>query len=142
MASSRPSSDDSGPAKRRRPSKPAGPAKAKRAPKRAPDAAKGAPDGAAASPAGAAASPPAKRRRRDRGVVMGLVGLGLDGTDGHTRLTKGDDFVLFGGSAETHEKMQDLTIRLAERLKKKGKRIAGADMREIRDIVEELKSDL
>ena len=72
---------------------------------------------------------------------MGLLGVGLDATDGHTRLTKGDDFVLFGGSAETHEKMQDLTIRLTERLKKKGKRIAGADMREIRDIVEDLKND-
>ncbi len=72
---------------------------------------------------------------------MGLVGVGLDATDGHTRLTKGDDFVLFGGSAETHEKMQDLTIRLTERLKKKGKRIAGADMREIRDIVDDLKNE-
>ena len=27
-----------------------------------------------------------------------LLGLGLDGTDGHTRLTRGDDFMLCGGA--------------------------------------------
>ena len=93
------------------------------------------------APKGETKPPRAKRRPRGPEIVVGLVGLGLDGTDGHTRLTKGDDFVLFGGSAETHEKMQDLTIRLTERLKKKGKRISGADMREIRDIVADLKNE-
>ena len=33
-----------------------------------------------------------------------LLGLGFDNKDGHKRYTKGDDFVLMGGSEETHEK--------------------------------------
>ena len=72
--------------------------------------------------------------------MLGLLGVGLDGKDGHTRITKGEDFVLFGGSAETHEKMQDFTIRLTEKLQKKGKRIRDAEPKEIRDIAEDLDS--
>ena len=50
------------------------------------------------------------------------------------------DFVLYGGSAETHEKMQDFTIRLTEKLQKKGKRIRDAAPDEIRDIAGDLGS--
>ena len=39
-----------------------------------------------------------------------LLGLGFDGKDGHKRYTKGDDFVLMGGSEETHEKMTEAAI--------------------------------
>lgn len=55
-------------------------------------------------------------------VDMGLLGVGLDGQDGHSRVTRGDDFCLVGGSQETHERMQDLVIRMNETLKRKGKR--------------------
>ena len=82
----------------------------------------------------------AKPRRKTKPAVTGLIGVGLDGGDGHTRITKGDDFVLFGGSAETHGKMQEFTIRLTERLQKKGKRIRDADVKELRDIAEDLDS--
>lgn len=85
-------------------------------------------------------SRPARSRRRAKPAVLGLLGVGLDGADGHTRITKGDDFVLFGGSAETHEKMQDFTIRLTEKLKQKGKRIRDADAKELRDLAEDLGS--
>lgn len=79
-------------------------------------------------------------RKRAKPEVVGLLGVGLDGQDGHTRITKGDDFVLYGGSAETHEKMQDFTLRLTEKLQKKGKRIRDADPRELRDIAGDLES--
>lgn len=51
----------------------------------------------------------------------GLLGLGLDGDDGHQRLTKGKNFVLFGGSQETHERMTGVVMRMNEKLKRKGK---------------------
>ena len=82
----------------------------------------------------------AKPRRRSKTVVTGIFGVGLDGGDGHTRITKGDDFVLFGGSAETHEKMQEFTMRLTDKLKQKGKRIRDAGVKELRDIAEDLGS--
>lgn len=65
----------------------------------------------------------------------GLLGIGLDGDDGHERVTKGDDFLLVGGSEETHERMQELVIRVEERLKRKGKTIRDVDGPEFEDVV-------
>jgi hypothetical protein len=48
-----------------------------------------------------------------------MVGFGLD-SDGHTRITRGDNFSLFGGSEATHEQMQEHIIRVNEVLAKKG----------------------
>ena len=53
---------------------------------------------------------------------VGLLGVGLDGEDGHSRVTRGEDFYLVGGSHETHERMQGLIIRMNEKLKRRGKR--------------------
>ena len=50
-----------------------------------------------------------------------LIGLGLDGNDGHVRITKGRDFRLFGGSEDTHEMMQEKAVRLCEAVEKNGK---------------------
>jgi hypothetical protein len=83
-------------------------------------------------------SEPARRkttRRSRRGArVTGLFGVGLDGQDGHRRVTKGDDFLLVGGSAETHERMQDLVVRMDESLKRTGKRFADLTKREFEDL--------
>jgi hypothetical protein len=82
--------------------------------------------------------PEGKPARRRRVKVEGLLGVGLDGKDGHTRITKGEHFFLVGGSSETHEKMQDWTIRLTERLKKRGKKIPDASVDELRDLSQDL----
>lgn|GEM_PF-170803 len=94
---------------------------------------------ASAEPAATPPSVPAKRRKRREPKVEGLIGVGLDNADGHTRITKGDHFVLLGGSSETHEQMQEFTIKLTERLAKQGKRIPDATVRELRDLVANLK---
>ena len=36
-----------------------------------------------------------------------LLGLGLDATDQHKRITRGEGFSLVGGSEETHERMTE-----------------------------------
>jgi len=69
---------------------------------------------------------------------VSLLGLGLDGDDGHTRLTRGPEFVLFGGSSETHAQMQETVIKLNERLDKRGKRLSDATPGEVRDILNDL----
>lgn len=62
------------------------------------------------------------RKPRDEDEeLVGFLGVGLDAKDEHTRLTRADHFVLLGGSAETHEKMQDTAIYFNEELKKRGK---------------------
>ena len=45
-----------------------------------------------------------------------FMGLGFDG-DGHARITKGEDYVLLGGSNETHELMQEQAERFRDSLR-------------------------
>ena len=64
-----------------------------------------------------------------------LLGVGLDGRDGHRRATKGEDYLLLGGSEETHERMQEGAERIREVLESRGKRLqdveSGEELREI-----------
>jgi hypothetical protein len=67
----------------------------------------------------------------------GVLGLGLDARDGHKRVTQGDDFLLLGGSRETHERMQGMVIRMSERLKRKGKTFGDLSGDEFEDLARE-----
>ena len=40
-----------------------------------------------------------------------MMGIGFDNKDGHKRITKGENFVLVGGSEETHERMTETQSR-------------------------------
>lgn len=60
------------------------------------------------------------KKKKARSAVM--LGLGLD-NDGHKRLTTGPNFVLMGGSKETHEVMTEKAIRINEKLAAKGKKL-------------------
>lgn len=76
------------------------------------------------------------RRRRTKKEPRTLLGLGLDNEDGHKRITTGEKFVLVGGSAETHEKMTETTIKTFEELKRRRKHLETIDPRELREIIE------
>jgi hypothetical protein len=78
----------------------------------------------------------ARKARDEKKVeVIGLLGVGLDNSDGHKRVTRGDDFVLVGGSQETHERMQDVVIQVTESLQDRGKRLRDAEARELLDLL-------
>jgi hypothetical protein len=81
---------------------------------------------------------PASPHRTRRQRVGGLFGLGLDGQDGHQRVTKGEDFFLMGGSDETHGRMQELVLRMTERLKHRGKKFADLSRSEFEDLAREV----
>jgi hypothetical protein len=66
--------------------------------------------------------------------VTGLLGLGLDGRDGHRRVTSGDDFLLVGGSEETHERMQDVVLRMRAKLKGSGRSFGDLSRGEFEDL--------
>jgi hypothetical protein len=51
-----------------------------------------------------------------------MLGVGLD-SDGHKRLTTGPNFILAGGSEETHEDMTEKAIKINEKLAAKGKHL-------------------
>lgn len=64
-----------------------------------------------------------------------LMGLGLDGKDEHKRITKGENFVLLGGSEETHERMTEKVVKLNEKLSKKGKTLDDISNDELMDLM-------
>jgi hypothetical protein len=71
----------------------------------------------------------------DKPEVLGLLGVGLDNQDGHKRVTHSEEFLLVGGSEETHERMQDVAVRLQESLKERGKRLREASPEEVVDLL-------
>ncbi len=62
-----------------------------------------------------------------------MLGLGLD-SDGHKRLTTGPNFLLMGGSHETHEVMTEKVIKINEKLAAKGKQLEEVSREEFDDI--------
>jgi hypothetical protein len=73
-----------------------------------------------------------KGKPREKALLMGL---GLDSKDGHKRITKGENYLLVGGSEETHERMGETAIKFNEKLSSKGKRLEEISSREFIDIM-------
>lgn len=66
-----------------------------------------------------------------------LLGVGLD-SDGHKRVTQGDNFALVGGSKDTHEQMTEKAIKINEKLKARGKQLQEVSQQEFDDIAHEV----
>jgi hypothetical protein len=64
-----------------------------------------------------------------------LLGVGMD-SDGHKRLTQGPNFVLVGGSKETHQDMTEKVVKINEKLAKKGKELETVTHEEFEDIAQ------
>jgi hypothetical protein len=71
-----------------------------------------------------------KKKARRKGLILGL---GLD-SDGHKRMTTGQNFVLVGGSQETHEVMTEKVIKINEKLSASGKRLEDVSSEEFDEI--------
>ena len=61
-----------------------------------------------------------------------VIAVGLD-SDGHKRVTEGKSFKILGGSKETHEEMTEKTIKMKEKLAKRGKDFSNASFEEFDD---------
>ena len=66
-----------------------------------------------------------------------MLGVGLD-SDGHKRVTKGENFALVGGTKETHDEMTEKAIKINEKLKKRGKSLDNVSSQEFEDIAGEV----
>jgi hypothetical protein len=73
----------------------------------------------------------------DERRILGFLGVGLDGTDGHQRVTRSEHFLLVGGSAETHEHMQDTAVRFGRALGRRGKSLDETPAGEVLDLLRE-----
>jgi hypothetical protein len=67
--------------------------------------------------------------------VAGLLGLAFDADDGHKRITRGNNFLLAGGSEQTHGLMRDTIIKVNEALDARGIKLADVSPDELRDLL-------
>lgn len=81
--------------------------------------------------------PKKKQANQKQSKDAALLGIGLDSQDEETRLTKGENYLLVGGSKQTHEIMQETAVRVNEQLERRGKRLADLEPNEFRDIMAE-----
>jgi hypothetical protein len=75
--------------------------------------------------------------KKSKPKIHALLGVGLDGRDGHKRITQGEKFAIVGGSSETHERMTEGVVKTMERLQRKGKELEDAEPGEIADLLRE-----
>jgi len=66
-----------------------------------------------------------------------MLGVGLD-SDGHKRITKGENFALVGGTEETHEKMTETAVKINEKITSRGKRLEEVSHEEFDDIAHDV----
>lgn len=66
-----------------------------------------------------------------------MLGVGLDCKDEHRRITKGENFLLLGGSEETHDKMAETAIKLNEKLGSMGKKLEEIGKEEFTNLIRE-----
>ena len=76
------------------------------------------------------ANVPNKRQKDARAMMLGV---GLD-SDGHKRVTKGENFALVGGTEETHDTMVEKAVKINEKLARKGKSLDEVSREEFDDI--------
>jgi hypothetical protein len=77
-------------------------------------------------------------RRKGAKSEAALLGLAFDANDGQKRITRGPNFVLAGGSADTHGQMQETAIKINEHLDRRGKSLADVSIHELRDILADI----
>jgi hypothetical protein len=75
------------------------------------------------------------KRKNHRAALLGLA---FNAEDGQKRITRGPNFLLAGGSQETHGMLQETALKINEHLDRKGKQLADVSPGEIRDIVEDI----
>ncbi len=73
----------------------------------------------------------AKKKQPRRKALM--LGVGFD-SDGHRRLTTGPNFILAGGTQETHEVMTEKAIKINEKLAARGKQLEDVSHEEFDEI--------
>jgi hypothetical protein len=78
------------------------------------------------------------KKKRNQSQVIGFIGVGLDNKDEHRRVTQSEHFLLVGGSAETHDGMQETVIRFEEALDQKGKTLPETSPEEALDLLREV----
>jgi hypothetical protein len=77
---------------------------------------------------------------RPRRLRAALIGLCLDNADDQSRLTRGDQSLIVGGSAETHAELRATALKMEEELDRRGRRLGDLDPLELADLATTINS--
>jgi hypothetical protein len=75
-------------------------------------------------------SPTAPTRR----IRAALIFLGLDSRDNQKRLTRSEQSLVLGGSAETHDALRETVLRMELELDRRGQRLGDLDPLELAEL--------
>jgi hypothetical protein len=75
------------------------------------------------------------KKKKKPAPRLALIGVGIDNADGHKRITTGEKFAIFGGSAETHERMTETVVKTFEELKARKKHLEQVGSTELEEIL-------
>jgi hypothetical protein len=70
--------------------------------------------------------------RRKKGL---LVGVRLDEGDGHSRVSRGEDFLAVGGTKEAHEHLRETVAEVSDEVKRRGRALAEVRRKEFSEIL-------
>ena len=71
---------------------------------------------------------------RPRRLRAALIGFGLDSGDDEQRLTRGDQTLIFGGSAETHAELRATALKMEQELNRRGQDLGELDPTELAEL--------
>lgn len=74
-------------------------------------------------------------RRKVRGKKGLLVGVRTDKGDGHTRVSRGEDFMAVGGTKDAHEHLRETVAEISQEAKRRGRDLGEVRKEEFREIV-------
>lgn len=69
-----------------------------------------------------------------RRVQAKIIGLGLDGRGGPHRIITGRDYLMLGGSQETHDEMLETVLRLEVELERRGQELGEVGPEDLAEI--------
>jgi hypothetical protein len=77
---------------------------------------------------------------RPRRLRAALIGFGFDNGDDQQRLTRGDQTLIFGGSAETHAELLETALRMEHELDRLGMGLGDLDPAELAELADVIDS--
>lgn len=79
---------------------------------------------------------PKQTHQNEQKAKAHLLGVGLDHSDGHKRITQSERFAIVGGSEETHGRMTETVVKTFETLDRKGKSLEEVEKQELAEIID------
>ena len=71
---------------------------------------------------------------RPRRIRAAFIGVALDSSDDHKRLTRSNHFFVFGGSAEMHAQLRETILRMELELDRQGQQLGDLDPLELAEL--------